>query len=87
MSTTGTRAATAMAVWGDRIKAHPDGAALTETWQLQTIALQLENPAMVPATTLLFTDCPSSWNGRQLRDWLQQPQRQQLIQQLHGEAA
>ena len=86
MSATFARATAAMEVWGDAIKAHPDGAALT-AWQLQAIALQLENPAMVAATTLLFIDCPSSWNGRQLRDWLQQPHRQQLIQQLHGEAA
>jgi hypothetical protein len=81
------RATVAMAVWGAAIKAHPGGAALTATWQQQAIALQLENPAMVPATLLLFIDCPSSWNGRQLRDWLQHPHRQQLIQQLQGEAA
>ena len=86
MSATFTRATAAMAAWGDAIKAHPDGAALT-AWQLQAVALQLENPAMFPATLLLFIDCPSSWNGRQLRDWLQHPQRQQLIQQLQGEAA
>jgi hypothetical protein len=60
MSATFTRATAAMAVWGDAIKAHPGGVTLTATWQQQAMALQLENPAMVPAKLLLLIDCHSS---------------------------